>query len=612
MNQNDLLTLAIAKLRPELPDVLGEQWPGFEATLAQLLPALSQSGRQAEDAHAKILALFSRHGTAYQRLVLAMAEIKIEAMHSSPRFVVAPQSGAKRGPVTRFADIACPRRVWIETPRVAVVVRLKIQPTDFGRMPEAIGFGLGAPVQIHLSAPDFALLSPAVQEVPVLDGRDSPAAVFDLLPRAIGRSGLTVDFYQAGEPAGTATVEVEVTRAEVGEIESPRPTRPLRLGGEPSAPDMVLTIAVQPSPPALEFTLIRDGGAWMRTFAPVAMTGPAQTLAGELYRTIATLVAWSDPTAGAVLNRQLSIPAAEVDRRLKQLGQNLWRSLIPADLKQLYASERGHWKGKTLLILSDEPYLPWELLWPYDATGWEDDAPWSFTLRMTRWLRKDAAGNGNEKPPVKLRLRTWSVLAPRYSLLSKLDGALAERQALLGIAAQHGIVDVSPAEPTWQATIELLERGGYDWLHAAAHGNFYAASPDTDSALWLERDRALAPDVVVGASIESHLRAERPAFFFNACQAGRQGWALTRLGGWANRLIGGGASLLVAPLWEVGDTSAMTFAQVFYTALLDGKTVGEATHAARLAARRPGDPTWLAYSVYAHPNARLVDGQAGF
>lgn len=39
---------------------------------------------------------------------------------------------------------------------------------------------------------------------------------------------------------------------------------------------------------------------------------------------------------------------------------------------------------------------------------------------------------------------------------------------------------------------------------------------------------------------------------------------------------------------------------------LDGDTVAEAVREGRLASRCPGNPTWLAYSVYAHPNARVV------
>ena len=47
-----------------------------------------------------------------------------------------------------------------------------------------------------------------------------------------------------------------------------------------------------------------------------------------------------------------------------------------------------------------------------------------------------------------------------------------------------------------------------------------------------------------------------------------------------------------------------------YTALLKGSTVAESTYAGRMAARQAGDPTWLAYSVYSHPNARVANGQA--
>ncbi|HNU04853.1 MAG TPA: CHAT domain-containing protein, partial [Anaerolineae bacterium] len=234
-----------------------------------------------------------------------------------------------------------------------------------------------------------------------------------------------------------------------------------------------------------------------------------------------------------------------------------------------------------------------------------DDAPWCGTLLMTRWLRKDGRGNGNEMPPGALSLSRLVVLAPAYSLLSNLEGAQRERDELVDLAVSYGVQAVSPAEPTWGGVLDLLEGGDYDWLHAAAHGNFHAASPDGDSALWLAHDRALTPQDLAGPEIAAHLMAVRPGFFFNACQVGRQGWALTRIGGFANRLIGAGAGLFIAPLWEVLDDSALAFAREFYSALLDQKTVADAARSARLAIRAAGDPTWLAYTVYAHPNARL-------
>src|SRR5205823_4894858 len=97
-----------------------------------------------------------------------------------------------------------------------------------------------------------------------------------------------------------------------------------------------------------------------------------------------------------------------------------------------------------------------------------------------------------------------------------------------------------------------------------------------------------------------------PAFLINACHTGRLGWTLNRLDGWAHRLISSGVGLFLAPLWTVTDGRALDFAQTFYRELLAGRTVGEAVQQGRQAARREGDPSWLAYSVYAYPNARLV------
>ena len=64
--------------------------------------------------------------------------------------------------------------------------------------------------------------------------------------------------------------------------------------------------------------------------------------------------------------------------------------------------------------------------------------------------------------------------------------------------------------------------------------------------------------------------------------------------------------MFIAPLWNVTDTLAHKFAKTFYTELAAGKTVGEALLAGRRSAREDGDPTWLAYSAYAHPNARIA------
>ena len=69
------------------------------------------------------------------------------------------------------------------------------------------------------------------------------------------------------------------------------------------------------------------------------------------------------------------------------------------------------------------------------------------------------------------------------------------------------------------------------------------------------------------------------------------------------------AAATTAPLWTVGDEQAFAFATAFYNSM-GAANIGAAVRDARLAARRAGDPTWLAYSVYAHPLAAVAAGSA--
>ena len=217
---------------------------------------------------------------------------------------------------------------------------------------------------------------------PILPDRDSPPVVFDLHPLRVGHTQVTLDFFQDSQPLGAVSVGVEVTPYEVAEGAEPRTARPLQVDAEAEAPDLVLHIAYEASSQELSFTLIRKGGIWWREMRPIALDADPQAYANTLYGRLATLLDAEDPTVLAVLQRQRRIPLQDVDRRVKQLGQNLWRSLIPEELKTLYAAEREQWRDQTLLILSDEPHLPWELVWPYEAGGWEDEGPWCQTLQI--------------------------------------------------------------------------------------------------------------------------------------------------------------------------------------------------------------------------------------
>jgi hypothetical protein len=53
---------------------------------------------------------------------------------------------------------------------------------------------------------------------------------------------------------------------------------------------------------------------------------------------------------------------------------------------------------------------------------------------------------------------------------------------------------------------------------------------------------------------------------------------------------------------------AALMAETFYTEVANGRTIGAAAQIARRRVHEsaPSNPTWLAYSVYGHPNALVV------
>ncbi len=287
----------------------------------------------------------------------------------------------------------------------------------------------------------------------------------------------------------------------------------------------------------------------------------------------------------------------EVVRKLANLGRELYQTLFPPEMRQAYRIFRK--SVHTVSIISDEPWIPWEMIKAYDDSEPEliDDDFLCVQFQVTRWL------SGKTAAPTEIAIpRLACVMVP-----SSLPSAAAESRRVRDLARAHSETrDVSPESPTWEAVVKLLEGGGIGLLHFVGHGDFDRARPN-QSAIPLADGRALLPEDLQG-TVRTQLRRDRPFVFLNACRVGQQSWALTGLGGWAHRWIQEcGCSGFIGPHWAVRDSGALEFATAFYDAIERGETFGQASRTARLAARanRPADPTWLAYAVYANPLGSL-------
>ncbi|MCP4661443.1 MAG: CHAT domain-containing protein [bacterium] len=299
--------------------------------------------------------------------------------------------------------------------------------------------------------------------------------------------------------------------------------------------------------------------------------------------------------------------AEEVERELEALGYELYNELFPKELKSAYREFRD--RIRSLLIVSDEPWIPWELVKPNDPDRYEEptDDFLCCQFELTRWLAGETAPSAGLGAVELGAARVATIEAGKLPGREPLPHAEAERGLLPDLAQRHsGVESVTLSDATFDQVEALLRGGGYGLLHFVGHGEFEPAEPN-ESRFLLTDGRSLQPRDLLGA-IQQRIRQDRPLVFFNSCQVAQQGYHLTRLGGWAKAwVVDGLCAAFIGPQWTVGDDSAHLFAKSFYDALEGGATIAQAALAARLKVREeaPGRATWLAYTVYAHPHGRL-------
>jgi len=342
---------------------------------------------------------------------------------------------------------------------------------------------------------------------------------------------------------------------------------------------------------ALDYVLHSPNGRFEPTYFrfPRGFLGHPDTWQRRIFSTLEKL-------HGGLDFRDARLTATEITKELALLGEHLSDKLLPPELLRTLQEVR---EAETVLLFSDEPWIPWEIVKPYEgreAQG-EDDG-FLGSRQLTRWL-------AGRRPPALIDIDRLAVVeAGSPPDLRPLTKATDELRFLRGLAARHRIDDQSVPDADYQGVLALLTEHDLGLIHFIGHGEHDPEFPES-SGFHLHDGRTLRP-LDLSHELQRRLEANRPLVFMNSCQMGRQGWSLTRPGGWARRFVlDAGCGAFVAPQWTVGDEVAHTFALAFYEALERGKTFGEATLAARGSLPK-GSPGRLAYAVYAHPGARLA------
>ena len=289
---------------------------------------------------------------------------------------------------------------------------------------------------------------------------------------------------------------------------------------------------------------------------------------------------------------------------LRAFGGQLWDELIPAELQTALWQHRN--SIRSIMVFSEEPFVPWELVHMKEPGRTLGAEPLFFAQKgILRWLHNFGY------PPQKLsfRPRRCRYVIPDYpDPKYQLPETAAEAEFLRQKFA------ATPVDPQLNSVRTLLSEGGaFDLLHFAGHG--MAEHEDIANAQFMLQGRIengnYLPAHLNATTVEQFARLEnadgaRAMIVLNACQAGRAGYKLSGIGGFARAFLTGKAGVFVGALWSVGDQPARSFTEELYNQLLAGERLAEAAIAARETARNAGEATWLAYVIYGHPHATVT------
>lgn len=475
----------------------------------------------------------------------------------------------------RYTDVTSPERLTVGR-RGTVTVALSRFPATDSVASEEVTVRLHEPVEVCLESRSDCL--EVVDGAVLLIYPDEPPCVFFVRGKKPGRGELVLDFWQGGRflrsLEWTIEVRVEETADDLRRL-SPY-SFPMRSSGVVPA-DLTIRVArrweQERGETRLLFTLKLSDNA-TGPFTRVSKEGPPLPDKEDFQRLLTEkLQALVQRTPDAADD------AGRFEKELEKLGHWLCRTFFTEAMMDAYRTVRHL---RTVQIVSDESWIPWEWIKPYDDRDLEDVIDDDFLcLRfgLTRWL---ATSTG---PPDRIQV-------PRAAFVSAGDLVeTSERSFFRELAVERPDLEILDDLRLPEDLEELLEAGGLGLWH-------FAGPPPLD------------PDDVHGIR-QTQLARDRPFIFLNVGGSALEGpfWKVSDE--WSATFVGRGrcgAFLVCARSADEGPGSEL--ASMFYRNLSLGRTFAQALRAARetLRSRTPHDLTWLSHSLYADPNGQLIWG----
>ena len=441
--------------------------------------------------------------------------------------------------------------------------------------------------------------------------RDSDPAVFLLKAAELGKKRITIDFEHKGRPVGSVWFVAEV-------VETATSSAGVTIARSADGVPEFARFERNPPPPAdVQLRVVKKSGEntlafWLNSAHPDLpyswdSVGEVELTSQDPMTFLAGLLEPLDDMVTRLSGDLSDDERTSAAEELNVLAEGLFEQLLPEPFRIEYFTRiqplQQAGKIKSMLITSDEPWIPWELLKPYyysvsEGKEYVAENFWALDFQLARWL----AGRG---PAARVAVKDAALVLPDVGL-----PAVAQEQAYFDTLAAQRMIRLSGPSKTLDEVKKLFLNGGYQLMHVATHGKF--DTEDADASVLELSDENLRPADLVASQLRG-IRKSMPLVFLNACDGGRSDFSLTGLGGWAEKLFReANASAFVGALWEVHDELAVEFTKHFYNRLAAGDALGEAMRSARVHVRSIDNtnPTWLAYTLYGDPNTVVEIGTA--
>ena len=491
-----------------------------------------------------------------------------------------PSAAIARAPLTvqRAVEATAPTEVTLND-TVSLVVKLVMETSQGAVIPAIpVQAEVGESLDVVVQASGGLRVQGKSDGALKVTASEMSSLLFKIEGKSIGPGEVSVVVFQRGQSVGSLDVAIR-TVAKVAAADSAKATVLLQ---SPSfaQPDLQLVVIEPASGPYTMYLTATDPSLQLNMSAfDFSLQQDPRAFFNQFYLDIEAIL-----TSAATPQQKL--------QRLGTKGTYLFEQLLSPQARAAFWAVRK--RIRSVHVQSQEPWVPWELLKPSGDDGTGNIVEAGFLCEdydVTRWVM----GLGYHPA---LTMTNVGVVTPADSGLT---AAIPERDQLMTLASQER--QVTAIEPEEVALRKALAGGRFDVIHFTGHG---AADPaDADrSEIRLQAGSRLRPEDLTG--VVANLGKRTPIVFLNGCEIGRAGMGLTGPGGWPRGFLGVGAGAFIGPFWKVADANAATFAAEFYANLIEGKSVGAAARDARLAIQVASDPTWLAFSVYAHCDARLT------